>query len=101
QELISRVKGRDYADDVLIGSEGDNTKVTRSAGTQFYGINGAGVLRLGLDSGSGVDPDDRGDYAAGWLADHDVITEEQIRLDQYEIVPVADGSIVIPGDVVF
>lgn len=98
-ELISRVKGRDYADGLLVGSEGSNTKVTRSAGTQFYGINGEGVLRLGLDSGGGSSS--VGDYGAGWLADHDVLTEESIRLDQYEIVPVSGGGIVKPGDVVF
>lgn len=101
QELISRVKGRDYADGVLVGSEGSNTKVTRQASPQFFGINGESVERLGLDSGSGVDSDDRGDYGAGWLADHDVLTEEQIRLDQYEIVPVSGGSIIKPGDVVY
>lgn len=100
-ELISRVKGRDYADRLLIGSEGSNTPVSRSGGDTYYGLDGSAVTRTGLDSGAGVGSGDYAGYASGWFADHDVITEEQIRLDQYEIVPVSGGGIVHPGDVVY
>jgi len=97
-ELISRRKGRDYASRLLVGSEGSNTGVTRSS-VPYYGPDGNALSRVGLDSGSGAGS--AGDYAAGWLAEHDVLTEEQIRLDQYEIVPVAGGTRVQPGDLVY
>lgn len=103
-ELIARRKGRDYMTRLLIGSEGSNTGVTRSGGTTYYGLTGNAIERVGIDSGSGVDSGDYADYGAGVLADHDVLIEEQIRLDQYQIVPVAGGidqGTVKPGDVVY
>lgn len=99
QELTSRRKGRDYATRLLVGSEGSNTGVSRSS-VPYYGLNGSALSRVGLDSGDGASS--ASDFAAGWLADHDVQTEEQIRLDQYEVVSVSGGSGVIqPGDNVY
>ena len=101
RELISRRKARDFANRALIGAEGDNQGFTASNAPTYYGLNGEPIQRTILDSGAGVDPDGRGEYAAGLLEEHSILKEEQIRLDQYEIVPVAGGSIIRPGDVVY
>src|SRR5690606_34045962 len=75
--------------------------VTPDDSPVYFGLNGQMIQRIILDSGAGVDPEDQREYGAGLLEEHSVLKEEQIRLDQYEIVPVAGGSIVKPGDMVF
>lgn len=99
-ELVSRRKGRDFASRALIGTEGAATRYNLSR-NPYVGLNGQPLERAVLDPGAGLDSSERQNYAEGLLTDHAVISEEQIRLDQYEIVPVAGGSIVKPGDVVF
>ena len=99
RELVSRRKGRDYMTRVLIGSEGSNTGVSR-ASIPYYTLGGTALSRVGVDSGSGAGG--VADYAAGVLADHDVQTEQQVSLDQYEVVSVqASQGPVKPGDVVY
>jgi len=100
KELISRRKARDFATAAIIGAD-FNWWVTPDDSPVYYGLNGQMIQRIILDSGAGVDPDDQREYGAGLLEEHSVLKEEQIRLDQYEIVPVAGGSIVKPGDMVF
>lgn len=101
EELVSRRKARGYMTRLLVGSEGSNTGYSRSS-VSYSDIHGNTLVRTGLDSGAGVDSGAEDDYAAGVLADHDVITEEQIRLDQYQIVPVAGTSgTVKPGDMIY
>src|SRR5690606_31907529 len=100
KELISRRKARDFASAAVIGTD-FNWWVTPSRSPVYYGLNGQVIQRIILDSGAGVDPDHLREYGVGLLEEHRILKEEQIRLDHYEIVPVAGGSIIRPGDVVY
>lgn len=100
KELISRRKARDFATGAVIGTD-LNWWVTPDDSPVYFGLNGQAIQRIILDSGAGVDSDNQREYGVGLLEEHSVLKEEQIRLDQYEIVPVAGGSIILPGDVVY
>src|SRR5690606_8729365 len=99
KELISRRKARDFADHALIVTDDSDWGATPDESPVYYGLNGQAIGRTILDSGGGVDPDHQREYAVGLLEEHRILKEEQIRLDHYEIVPVAGGSIIRPGDV--